>query len=232
MIVTADFADIIYDEYTVFLTIDNGSEDEIMVGTELLSVNGFMLPNSFFAEVEAGESLQERMQLYSWDLEQAGIEEIAEISFYLYVYRDVNQGEYSRSELITLRTDIADAYEQPEFLDGWDLYESEDVKIRLVSTSIDSGMYELKFYIENLSEDTLSLSSSAIRVNGETEETYLWNQLRPDTRMVTTWDLYDKAFADLAQVYDISFDLLIEHIDGYEILESRTETIAFAPNSL
>ena len=228
--VVVDYADIYYDDYTVFMSVINESSEKIVVGTDLLSVNGYMFQSSFYAEVEAGDTVQSTLQLYSWELERAAIEEVAEIAFYLNIY----QADYSdmvQSELIVLETEAMDTYEQPAFMDGWDLYTGEDVAVRLVSYGDNGGNYDLQFYMENLSEDTLSVSTESIRVNGEVADGYLWDTLRSGTRSRSEVFVSVPGLDDLGEIEDITLDLLIEHTDGYEITHTRTETVTFVPQN-
>lgn len=230
VIIVADYAARYYDDYTVFMTVVNESEEDIVVFTDLLSVNGFMQNSTFYAEVEAGESVQESLQIYSYERERDGIEEVAEIAFYFDIYPE-NYSEQTRSDLITLTTEAADTYEQPPFLDGWELYTGEDVTVRLVSYGDNGGNYDLQFYMENLSEDTVSVSTESIRVNGEDTDGYLWQTLRSDTCSRSEMFASIPGIDNLDEINEMSIDLLIERMDGYEIIDSRTETVTFVPQN-
>ena len=227
--VVVDYTDLYYDDYTVFLTVVNESEQDIVVCTDLLSVNGFMHSSGYYAEVEAGASVQSTLQIYSWELERDGIQEIAEIAFYLVIYPD-DFSDVVQSELITLRTDAAPIYEQPVFPEGWSLYISDDVKWNLVNCSDNYGNYELDFYMENLSQSVISISTPVIYINGVQSDGYLWTTLRPGTRSNCEIYLYADGVDTLEEIEEISMEVLIEYVDGYEITDSRTETITFNPN--
>ena len=225
--ITADYAALYYDEYTLFLTVLNESEEDVEVFTELLSVNGYMQEYGFYAAADKGESVQETLTLYSRELERDGIEEIAEIAFYLNIYPE-DYSDVARSELIVLETDVSDDYAQAEFLDGWQIYSGEDVSMRLVNYGdIGDNAIELCVYMENLSEETVSVYSQAILINGEETDGYLWNTLLPDTRSNRELYLYETGIDSLDQLKEITFQLVIEHVEHYEILSSRTETVTF-----
>ena len=227
--VVVDYVDLYYDDYTVFMTVVNESQEDIVVGTDLLSVNGFMHQSSFYAEVEAGSSVQESLQIDSWEMERDGIQEVAEIAFFLNIYPD-DFSDVVQSELITLRTDAAPIYEQPVFPEGWGLYISDDVKWNLVNCSDNYGNYELDFYMENLSQSVISISTPVIYINGVQSDGYLWTTLRPGTRSNCEIYLYADGVDTLEEIEEISMEVLIEYVDGYEITDSRTETITFNPN--
>lgn len=229
IIVTVDHAELSYDDYTVYMTVFNESEEDIIVGTDLLSVNGYMQQASFYADVPEGKAVQEALQLYTWELEEDGITDIGEIAFYLNIYEGDTYLEIARSELITLTTDIADSYEPPMPPNGMELYTGDDVLLRLTSAADDYGDVELQFYLENFSEDTVSISTSGIYINGKIADGYLWETLRPDTCVASTIYTGTERITELAQIEEITLELLIEHLDGYEPMDSRTETITFTP---
>lgn len=232
IIVTADFADLYYDDYTVFMTIVNQSPSDIIVGTDLLSVNGYMHSGSLYAEVDAGEMVQESLQLYSWELEQAGIEAVAEIAFHLNIYDQQDYADIARSELITIETEIADTYVQPEFLDGWELYRDQDLAVRLVSTAIYSSDCELRLYLENLSGQTLGVSVPESAINGKPVEGSFWSILRPDTKLLTSVYLYDSEDVSLDQIQEISMNLNLEYMEDGFVDSTRITNITFNPNTL
>lgn len=232
IIVTADFADLYYDDYTVFMTVINESPSDIIVGTDLLSVNGYMHSSSLYAEVDAGEMVQESLQLYTWELEQAGIEEVAQIAFQLTIYDQHDYSDIARTELITIETDIADTYEQPEFMDGWELYRDEDLAIRLVSTALYGNDCELLLHMENLSDQTIGVSVPEAAINGKPVDGSFWTMLRPGTKALATVYLYDGENVSLDQFEEISLDLNIEYMKDWYVDTTRNTNITFNPNSL
>ena len=229
VIVTADFAALYYDDYTVFMSVINESGEDLIVGTDLVSVNGFMHQTSLYAEVDAGETVQESLQIYSWETERDGIDEIAEIAFYLCIYPD-DYSETTRSELITLTTD-ADYTEIPrEVTDGWELYQDESVTVRLLSCAGNGDDLELKLYLENPSAETISVYTENIYVNEEKAQGFFWETLRSDTRSNREVYVYETGVDSLEQVESITFQLVIDHMDGYLITDSHTETVTVYPN--
>lgn len=238
IIVTADFAGLYFDDYTVFMTVVNESVSDIIVSTDLLSVNGFMHSGSFYAEVGAGESVQESLQLYTWELEQTDVDKVAKVEFFLDIFDVEDYDDIARSELITIETDAVDTYEQPEFMDGWEIYRDEKLAIRLVSTGAYYGDCDVQLYIENLSDQTASVSTSSALVNGQEADGTLWCILRSGTQAISGVYLYDimdetgDAISGLEQIQEISLDLHMEYMEDWYIDETRNETITFNPNEL
>lgn len=232
IVVTADFTDLSYGDYTVFMSVFNESPNDIIVGTDQLSVNGYMHASSFYAEVDSGDVVQSTLQLYTWELEQANIQEVAEIAFHLVIYDQQDYSDIARSGLITIETDIADSYEQPDFMDGWDLYRDEDLEVRLVSTALYANDCELLLYMENLSGQTMGVSVPESEINGKPVEGNLWTVLRPGTKVLATVYLYDGENASLDQFEEISLDLHLEYMVDSYVDATRTTNITFNPNAL
>ena len=227
--VTVDHAQLYYDDYAVFMTVYNESDEDILVSSDLLSVNGYMHESGYFADVEAGSAVQEPLQLYTWELEEDGIQDVAEIAFYLNFYREDDYTDLARSELITLETELADTYIPPESPNGMDLYADEDVLVRLVSCSDNSENIALRFYMENLSGEDLSVSTPMFCINGEETGDYFWVTLRGGTRSVFEAYVGNSGTVQLQDLEEITMELLIEYLDGYEIVRSRSAVITFAP---
>lgn len=229
IIVTVDHAQLYYDDYAVFMTVYNESEEDILVSSDLLSVNGYMHESGFYADVEADSAVQEPLQLYTWELEEDGIRDVAEIAFYLNFYREDDYADLARSELITLETEIADTYIPPEAPNGMDLYADEDVLVRLVSCIDNSENIAMRFYMENLSGEDLRISTPVFCINGEETGDYFWVTLRGGTRSVFEAYVGNSGTVQLQDVEEITMELLIEYLDGYEIVRSRSAVITFAP---
>ena len=229
IIVTVDHAQLYYDDYAVFMTVYNESEEDILVSSDLLSVNGYMHESGFYADVEAGSAVQEPLQLSTWELEEDGIRDVAEIAFYLNFYREDDYADLARSELITLETEIADTYIPPEAPNGMELYTDEDVLVRLVSCSDNSENIAMRFYMENLSGEDLSISVPLFCINGEETGDYFWVTLRGGTRSVFDAYVGNSDTVQLQDVEEITMELLIEYLEGYEIVRSRSAVITFAP---
>jgi len=109
IVITADSAGLYYDDYTIALGVRNDSDRDVSVNTQLLSVNGYMMNYGFSTHISSGEGRQELLQLYSYDLEAAGITQVAEIAFYLDLYDSETYDSIATTELITLETDIAES---------------------------------------------------------------------------------------------------------------------------
>ena len=135
------------------------------------------------------------------------------------------------SELLTIKTEIAEVYEQPVNADGWELYNDGGISILIQQMQMDDyGDVEIAMYMENLSGSDASVCIEEIWINGEASSCFLWSRLRPDTRAVDTIYLYELEDMDITQweqLQEITLQLELEYMDGWEVLETFSEAITF-----
>ena len=233
--ITADYAGLSYDDYIVSLTIQNETEQDITISTDLLSVNGFMFPFGIYQDVKAGKTVQTYLTIDDYQMDKAGITEIAQLEFVLDIYDMGSYEDIVTSELLTIKTEIAEDYEQPVNADGWELYNDGSVSILIQQMQMDDyGDVEIAMYMENLSGSDASVCIEEIWINGEAS-CFLWSRLRPDTRAVDSIYLYELEDMDITQweqLQEITLQLELEYMDGWEVLETFSEAITFEPNAM
>ena len=106
------------------------------------------------------------------------------------------------------------------------------------TTLDDFGDCELDLYMENLSGSTVNVYSGEIMVNGEAVSGYISKTLRSDTRAADRTYIYeldervDLDIEELSQIEEITIDLYVEYMDGWDIVESHSESITFEPNAI
>ena len=83
---------------------------------------------SLYAEVAAGKKANESLSIMSSELEQSGIDTLAELQFYLQIQDPETWETAATSELLTLTTSAA-PYEQPVDDSGDVLYDSNGIRI-------------------------------------------------------------------------------------------------------
>lgn len=234
--ITADSAGLSYGDYTVFVTICNETERDVTVSTDLLSVNGYMLPFGIYHDVKAGDTEQTYLTFYEYELEKAGITDIARVEFILDVYDMDSYEDIVTGELLTLETEIAKDYEQPVSAYGWELYNDDSVSILLQDMQMDDyGDVEIELHMENLSGNEASVCVERAWINGEEASCFLWDRLRPDTRAVDSINLYEMEELDITQweqIEEITLELTVEYMDDWEILVTASEAITFDPNEI
>ena len=195
------------------LLIENDSSKNILITSDSVSVNGYMMPGAaLYAEVAAGKKANESITLMSSELDQSGIETVANIQFYLQVQDPETWDVVDTTDLLTLNTS-ADGYEQPVDDSGDVVYNDKGYKVvckGLKQDLIWDGT--VVFYMENTSGKSVSIYAENVSVNGFMTEAGLWSDLRPNTRIVdgmSMLDLSDLEITNIDEIKNIEFSLRI-----------------------
>ena len=216
----------------VGILVENESEKNVLVTTDLLSVNGYMMQySSLYTEVAAGKKANDTLTLGSSELKQSGIETVADLQFYIKVSDADTWDVLEKSELITLSTSAA-GLEQPVDDTGDVLYEGNG--IRVVCKGLKQDIIwdgTLVFYMENNSGAPISVYAENVSVNGFMQNVSLWSDLRDGTRLIdgmSLWDLSDLGLESIDDVETIEFNLRIVHADTWdEIATTDVITLSF-----
>lgn len=216
------------DSYALRVTVANDSDRDVTVFTDSLSVNGYMLNlSNMFCEVEAGETVQEYLDLRTSDLEDAGIDTIANLEFVLDLYDSNDYTDIDRTELITLDTSEPDDYVQPVDDSGREVYNDGSIRIVFQGMEVDeTSNGTAKFFLENISDRNLSVTESDISINGQSSYATFWISLRPGTHAVTSiyfYGLEELGITETAQLEELAISLIVRDMETYEICND-TET--------
>ena len=234
--VTADYAGLSYGDYSVFVTIYNDTDQKISVDFDLVSVNGYMVPFGLYQDVKAGKSEQTYLTFYNGELAEAGIERISDVTFEMNVYDENTYEDIVTGELLTIRTEHTGETEPAADITGLELYTDGDFRVVLTDVTLPGyDDCELTLYAENNSGDQVNIYCEEMWINGETVEGYYSKTLRADTRAIDKVYLYELEelnIEELSDVEDISLELYVEYMDGWDILQSNRETVTFAPNQI
>ena len=234
--IMADYACLYYDDYALAFTIQNESDRDVVVCTDLLSVNGYMVDCGLYADVIGRGSQQFMMPLVSYELEEVGITDVAEIAFSLDIYDAQNYETIAVTDTITLRTDIAEGFVQSVDDSGWEMHRDENLRMVCQGAEIyEYGDGNLQLYMENLSAENLGVTIDGIWINGEAVSGFMWDMLRPETRAVDTmyfYDLEELEITELSQITDIYMEYTVETYEEDMIVDTSYHAVSFNPNDL
>lgn len=202
------------------LLIENDSDRNILITAESVSANGYMMPLAgLYAEVTAGKKANEGLSLMNSELEQSGIDTLAELQFYLKIQDPDTWEVTATSDLLTLTTSAA-PYEQPVDDSGDILYDSNG--IRIVCKGLKQDVIwdgTVVFYMENSSGKAVTIYAENVSVNGFMQDVSLWSDLRDGTRLIdgmSMIDLSDLEIESIDQIENIEFNLRIIDEDTWE----------------
>ena len=216
----------------VKLLIENDSSKNILITSSSVSANGYMMPTAaLYAEVATGKKANESLTLMSSELDQCGIETLAEMQFYLQIQDPETWETIKTTDLITLATS-ATGYTQPVDDSGDVLYNENGYKVvckGLKQDIIWDGT--VVFYMENNSSKAVSIYAENVSVNGFMQEVGLWSDLRPSTKMIdgmSMIDLSDMEITNIDEIKTIEFNLRIVDAETWEdIVTTDAMTLNF-----
>ena len=204
--------------------VENNSTKNVLVTADAVSVNGYMMPYaSLYAEVAEGKKANESLSIMSSELDQSGIEVMAEIQFYIQISDSETWETMATSELLTLTTSAA-PYEQSVDDSGDVLYDSEGIRIickGLKQDIIWDGT--VVFYMENNSGKAISIYAENVSVNGFMQDVGLWSDLRPGTKLIdgmSMIDLSDLEIESIDQIENIEFNLRVVDANTWEDIKT------------
>ncbi|MGN1346162.1 MAG: hypothetical protein ACI4V1_05210 [Eubacteriales bacterium] len=216
----------------ISVVIENNSEKNIVVSTQSLSVNNFMLSSSgMYCDIAAGKKANDEIDLMSSELRESGISTIAEIAFYLHIYNSDTYNTIDDSELITIQTSAFGTFTQETDDSGDEVFSANDLRVickGLKKDSIWDGT--VVFYLENNSGKAVSIYAENVSVNGFMVDVGMYSSLRPATRMVDGMYLLNTELDSIDDIRDIEFTLRIFDSDTFrDISKSDVIRLEFNP---
>lgn len=216
----------------VKLLVENDSAKTLIITSDAVSVNGYMMPiSSFYVEIAAGKKANESLHLLSSELEKSGIDTVAQIQFYIEV-RDADDWQSTaRSDLLTLSTSAA-PYEQVVDDSGDVLYDKGG--IRVVCKGLKQDVIwdgTVVFFMENNTGKEVYIYAENVSVNGFMQTASLWSTLRSGTKIIdgmSMINLSDIQIESIDQIKSIEFNLRIVDADTFkEIATTDVLTLNF-----
>lgn len=189
--------------------IENDSEKNFTVQARNVSINGYMVDYNMSADVAPQKKNNDSLTFFKSSLDQCGIKQIAEIEFSLHIFNSDNWSDSYDSEMLTIKTPLADTYTQNYDDSGEVLYEDENVKIvsKGIAEDINFMGPVLVLYIENNMEKGITVQGRDTSVNGFMIDAILSSELMPGK----------KTFANMTL---LASDLKDNQIETIETLET------------
>lgn len=189
------------------LLIENNSGKSITVQARNSNVNGYMVDTMMSADVASGKKANDSLTFQTSGLKDSGIEQIAEMEFSFYIFDSDTWDTILETDLITVRTSIADGYVQNYDDSGNLLVEAEGVKIIGKGLSANDSFWGpgLILYIENNSEENVTVQVRDVSVNGFMVSSSMSTDVLIGKRAITavqffSTDLEDNGITDIENV--------------------------------
>ena len=147
------------------LTIENGTDLNLRVSLEYLTINNYMMTDLFAPSVAAGKSSKEALSFSGTSMEAAGIDEIAEITFAMNVYDEDTYDDLFITDEIVIQTSLYDGYTPAPREGGTELYNADGIEIYYFPLDEDLFGIHLPIFIKNDSETNITVSADDLSVN-------------------------------------------------------------------
>ena len=215
------------------LHVENNTDGDIMIQTsEYAAVNGCMVRGIASIQTSAGDSADDTVMFLDDEFEAAGIETVSDIKLAVRAI-DADWNEICASDFVTVKTS-AYTVETPA-VDGDVLYDKDGVKVILLGTEEeeDFDFYfptYVKLYIENNSEQDITVKTLDFKANGEVTQCSLNAELFAGTRQFTELRLDADSCTQngITELKDLSFYFSVcDLMTWNEITKSDTVTLEF-----
>lgn len=216
------------------LHVENNTDGDIMVQTsEYAAVNGCMVRGIASIQASAGDSADDTVMFLDDEFEEAGIETVSDIRLAVRAI-DADWNEICASDFVTVKTSAYGTVETPA-VDGDVLYDKDSVKVILLGTEEeeDFDFYfptYVKLYIENNSEQDITVKTLDFKANGAVTQCSLNAELLAGTRQFTELRLDADSCTQngITELKDLSFYFSVcDLMTWNEITKSDTVTLEF-----
>ena len=216
------------------LHVENNTDGDIMIQTsEYAAVNGCMVRGIASIQASAGDSADDTVMFLDDEFEEADIETVSDIKLAVRAI-DADWNEICASDFVTVKTSAYGTVETPA-VDGDVLYDEGGVKVVLLGTEEeeDFDFYfptYVKLYIENNSEQDITVKTLDFKANGEVTQCSLNAELLAGTRQFTELRLDADSCTQngITELKDLSFYFSVcDLMTWNEITKSDTVTLEF-----
>lgn len=206
---------LVYDGWSgpeLLIMVENNTNKNLTVQTRNASINGFMIDPTCSANVAAGKKANDSIGFSDYELEAAGIERISEIEFSLNIFDSDSWDDYAQSDQIILKTDAVD-YVQPIDDSGFVAYDKNGITIKAKKLKSSDSIWrtDLYFFIENNTEQDITVQASDVSINGFMVEPFfssdvMKNKKAFDTIAFLESDLTENGITDIKEL-ELSFHI-------------------------
>lgn len=205
----------------VKVLIDNQSDQSYGVTLDAVIVNNYMVTSLFSEVVTSGNKDNASIDLYSSQLNSAGIEHIGQIELYFHLYDPDSYETVYTADPVTIQTSDYDIMDTEPNDDGTELYNANG--IRIVGKYVDNDNIwgtGIVLYLENQTDQNITVQCDTISVNGFMMTPYFSStvyahKMAVDDITIMQSDLDDNG---IDQVNDIQMTFNIYNADTFDTI--------------
>lgn len=214
----------------VRLLIENNSDKDLGFGCDAVIVNNYMISNLFSSTVTAGNKANETLDLYSTELEAAGIENIGQIELYLHTFDPESYMTITNFDKMTIQTSDYANMDTKAMDDGVELVNQDG--IRIVGKYVDENSFwgaGVLLYLENTSGKNVGISCDDMAVNGFMMYPYFSSTVYDGKMAVDEITLLSSELEEngITTIENLELKFRVYDTDSYQTI-FETDTINFA----
>lgn len=203
--------------HELLVLIENNTEKNLTVQTRNSCINGYMVDTLFSSDVAAGKKTNDDITFSSTDMELCGIQTVADIELSFHIIDADSWDTYLETPSVRIETTAAEEYEYAFDDSGVEMYQGNGIRI-VGKGSLNDPIFgpSLVLFIENTSEQPITVQTRDTSVNGFMVDAMLSEDVLPGKRAVA-----DANFLDLEK-NDITEDEITEVEVSFHIFNSNT----------
>lgn len=175
------------------LLIENNSGQNVTVQAENANVNGYMVSTLMSTDVASGKKANDSLTFETSGLKECGIESIATMEFSFNIFDTDSWDDIVKSDVIKIDTSIAGSYSQTYDDSGEVLVDSNGIKIVGKGLSTEDSFWGpgLILYIENNSDQNVTIQANDVSVNGFMVESLMSEDIVAGKKAISAVQFFD-----------------------------------------
>lgn len=204
--------------------IENNSGKDLDISTGNVVVNGWMSDGSLYETIKNGKKTNTAVAFFDSSLEECEIDSIAVIELDFIIRESGNYMEnYLETEMFTIETSAADAYDGSYDNSGEVVYDDNDIRVIYREYYVDEifGPYVI-LLIENNSNESVTVSSSDLCVNGYMVDGSFYASLLPGRHAISSITFLEDSLEDngITDFEILEFGMQIFNNETYDEIDT------------
>lgn len=213
------------------VSLENRMDEACVFSLDSLVVNGVECTCLMYVEVEAGKKATDTITVFDDDLEMIGMSEYTDMQF-VFSVSDTEYAELDSFEFgfYPYGEENASKFVREEKSSDVVVMDNEYVTVTMIDAKDDEFLgYSVYFYVENKTDETLSLSADGVSVNDIMTEPYFFVYVNAGCNAVVDMNWSDLDEKSITDVEKIEFELSATNGDDWFADPYAVETIVLNP---
>jgi len=223
-----------YDGYigpSIKLYVENNSSKDITVQCDIFSINDLMINTIFSMDVAKGKKANDELFISKEELEISKIDTFKEIEFDIEIIDPNTWDTIDTKKNVVLETD-ATSYVQKYEPEGKLVLELNGVKIYAEKVDTKNSVWgmDVYFYVENNSNDNVTIQAEDVSVNGYMIDPTFSVDLPVGKKAYTSMSFFEEDLKDndIKSIEEIELVFDVWHMDTWDdLFKSKTIKIEF-----